>query len=671
MQAFKRRSMYGVLVTAGILSLASCGGGGGSATTNANTNTTAAATAISGTAAYGSAFAGATVTVTDAAGVQRSATAAPDGSFTVDVTGLAAPFVITATGTVGGVTSTFVSLQADAVKAGETRTVNVTPLTTAIAALLADSGNPLDLTDTATLKAKANAADIKKAADALRAVLANVVSASGGDTAFDPIATPFKADHTGLDGVLDAVKVTVADSGVVLTNAFAPMAESAADAASVLLSKASLSTPPAALPAPAMTASSIAGILETWRAQLDACFALSADNRVTVAGGTVTAVKGACANISGFDPAYKSNGYTLLQRYGDLLSDPAMTGAKFSTPEVLTLVKSDAGEDLAIFRLSYKRSDGDSNHVVDVAQRKFTSTATDSGWRVVGNQRDYDAAVESRFDRMTDMKTGKVQYRSGLRLYFNPLGPNASDVNAVRVTGPGLPSAGVVLGRSTALGTADYLQIQNKTGTLTYSSSNTRTSSAFILSVANADKSAVDWQGTNSNWATTPLAEFASIKPFSRYKFEVFRNTTDTAPKTVFYARMTAAPVAPSFGGALQWNMLNAASKAYLDPSNAEKAAALASATIAWTRNPLAAPVEHINLFGSSSTVRILAQKAGIKQSETSAVVSTGALGSSFGTAATTATIPALNVAGNYREIALRTRNSADVRQYDTWFYQN
>lgn len=674
MQRLKRKTGCGVLITAGILGLTACGGGsgGGSSTVPAP----ASASQISGTAASGSAFSGAAMTLTDANGTQRSATAGDDGSFTIDVTGLTAPFVVTATGTVGGITSTFVSVLADAVAAGETRTVNVTPLTHAIAALLADSGNPLDLTNVTLLKTKANAADIKKAVDALRSVLANVVTASGGNANFDPVGTPFKADHTGLDAVLDAIKVTVSDSGVVLTNALAPVAESAADAtapaaSSVLLSKATLGAPPAALPAPAIAASAIATILDAWRSQINNCFALPPGDRVIVSGNVVTGVKGACANITGFDPAYKSNGYTLLQRYGDLLKDPDMTGAKFGMPDVLTLVKTEAGDDLAIFRISYKRSDGDTNHVIDVAQKKTAATANDSGWRVVGNQRDYDAAVESRFDRMTDMKTGKVQYNSGLRLYFNPLGPNASDVNAVRITGPGLPSAGVVLGRSNALGTADYLQIQNKTGTLAYSVDNANTASEFILGVANADKSPVTWQD-KSNWAAAPLEDFASIRPFSRYKFEAFRNVTDVTPKAEFYVRMTAAPVAPAFGNALQWNAIGTASLGYLDPANTDKASALPSATIAWTRNPLAPPVEHINLFGSSGSLRIMAQQGGIKQAASSAVVSAVTLGSSFGAPASgSATIPALNVTNAYREIALRGRNGDDVRQYDISFYRN
>ncbi|MFD2270157.1 carboxypeptidase-like regulatory domain-containing protein [Undibacterium arcticum] len=473
----KQTVVRNALIVAGVIGLAACGGGSSSTSGSGSTltsTTSPAPTQIGGTAASGAPFAGATVTLTDANGTQKTITAAADGSYVFDAKGMTAPFVISATGMAGGTTTTYVAVMADVLNDGDTRTLNVTPLTTAVAALLSDANDPLDMLDSAKLKAKATPAEIGKAVTAIRTVLANVVTATGADAStFDPMTTAFKANRTGLDSVLDAIKVSLSGQGVVLTNAFAPIPESAAAlgaaaAPSVALTKTNLATPPAPLVAPTIDMSSIAAILDSWRDQLNGCFAQAAADRVTLSGGAVTGVKGACAQVSGFNPNYKSNGYTLFQTYGDLLSDPAMDGAKFGIPDFLTLIKTDTGADLAVFRLDYKRSDGDTNHVLDVAQKVAVTTATSSGWSVVGNQRDYDASVQARFDRIVDLKNGgKVGYSTGLRLFFNPLGPNASDVNVVRVSGPGLPAAGVVLGKSDACGTASYLQIQNKTGSLT------------------------------------------------------------------------------------------------------------------------------------------------------------------------------------------------------------
>jgi hypothetical protein len=656
------------VIAASLLGLISCGGG---------SDTASAPTQISGTAAAGAPFSGATITLTDANGTQRTATAAIDGSFTLDAKGLTAPFVLNATGIIGDTTATFIAVASEGPKEGEIKTLNVTPLTTAVAALLSDHNDPMEMTDPAKLKAKATPAQINAIVAALRTLLAEVIKSTGVNAAtFDPMTTAFKADRTGLDAVLDAIKVSLSDQGVVLTNAFDPIAASATDSnaaptSSVSLTKAGLASPPTPFAAPAISISTIAAILDKWRDEINACFAQTAANRVTLDGnGFVVGVKGACANVRGFHPTYKSNGYTLFQRFGGLLSDPELDGAKFALPEVLTLLKTDAGEDRAVFRVFYKRSDGNTGHVLDVAQKMSSATATDNGWRVVGNQRDYDASVDARSDRIFHLKSGgKEEYRSGLRLYFNPLGPNASDVTMVRITGPGLPAAGVVLGKSNACGTSNYLSIQNKTGTLSVSDTNTAVAGRFLLGASFADNSPYTWPGSLANWGDAPLADFSGLRAFMRYKFEVYRTATDK--KAEFYTRLTTAPIASGRVKALQWHTLTAASKEYLDPNHPSKAGAQTAATVEWQRNSFAAPVEGVSVFGVSASTRVQAQKLGVEPGDTATTVAADAFGTSFGESCASTQVPALNVAGSYRDITLRSRNSSDMRQYETWTYQN
>ncbi|MBY0579721.1 MAG: carboxypeptidase-like regulatory domain-containing protein [Burkholderiales bacterium] len=92
---------------AGMVTIYGCGGGGGGAATPA---TPAGSATISGVAATGAPFANAAVTLTDAAGVVKTATTGADGSYTIDVTGLTAPFVIKVSGDVGDANQTLVSV---------------------------------------------------------------------------------------------------------------------------------------------------------------------------------------------------------------------------------------------------------------------------------------------------------------------------------------------------------------------------------------------------------------------------------------------------------------------------------------------------------------------------------------------------------------------------------
>jgi hypothetical protein len=659
----KKTIGYAILAAA-IMALVSCGGGGGGSAV------VSSSTQISGTAASGAPFASATITLKDANGVTKTATAGADGKFTIDTTGLTAPIVITATGTVGGAAITFVAV-AESLSA--TQTLNVTPLTTAVAALLSDANDPLDMTDITTLKAKVNASDVARVVAALRTVLANVVTSTGSDaTTFNPMSSAFTADRTGLDSLLDAIKVTVTSDGVTLTNAYSAIQDSAGDptassSPSVVLTKLTIGTPPAPLAAPTVNIATIAKILDKWRDELTSCFARQPADRVTVVSGNVTATKNECLAITGFDAAYKSGGYTLFQRYNDILQASSMTGATFGIPEILSLMKTEAGEDRAIFRLPFKRTDGSSDTIIDVARKIGAATATDSGWRVYGNQRDYDSGVEARIDRGVDLKSGKALYVSGLRIYFAPFGPNASDVTMIRVTGPGLPAAGVVLGKSVTCGSSPFYAILNKTGALT-GGTTTNVESDIALDAAYSDGSAFTWPATNVNYAAAPV-DLSTLRPLARYKFELYQ--AGPVLKTTFYAPSLAAPIPAKYGSSLAWNELSAASKLYLDPANA-KGAAQTTMSIDWTLTPMAPPVEAAFAFASDVTTpsRVLASAFSIKSNATSATLDPRTYGTGTGVSCATQNFPGIVNTNDMRLIALRSRTRSEVRQHSSYFYQ-
>lgn len=183
------------LITATCLALLSACGGGGS-----SSDEPAANAALAGTIAVGAPMLNATVTVMDANGVTRSAAAAADGSYSgLSVDGLKAPFRLQACGLVDGQQVCYYAVVSQA------GTANVTPLThaTVSLALGQDAGTMFN----ADGSAPSDTALAAKEQD-LRDALGPVLDALGLGANVDFTSTAFSADRTGMDKLLDAVKIT-------------------------------------------------------------------------------------------------------------------------------------------------------------------------------------------------------------------------------------------------------------------------------------------------------------------------------------------------------------------------------------------------------------------------------------------------------------------------------
>jgi hypothetical protein len=156
---------------------------------------------ISGTAAKGAAIATATIAIKDKYGATRDAITDPEGKFTVDVTGLAGPFLIRAT---HGSTA-FYSL------ATSPGTANIHPLTNLITRnWFKFNGREVETVFDAPgpLVPVPQAAQIRTAESILRELLGDMLLSAGIDPAgFDLISTPFNADGNGFDNILDRLKV--------------------------------------------------------------------------------------------------------------------------------------------------------------------------------------------------------------------------------------------------------------------------------------------------------------------------------------------------------------------------------------------------------------------------------------------------------------------------------
>ena len=167
---------------------------------------------VSGVAAAGTVISG-TAYLRDSATtpVQLTKTIATDGSYSFNVTGMTKPYLLKAVGTANGTSYTLYSLATDK------GTANINPLTNLIVS------NASGGSDLATIYSTVEPTAIKGIASNLTQALSDVKSSlnpllqSYSITSVNPISDTYTANHTGLDGLFDAEKITVSNGTVTVT----------------------------------------------------------------------------------------------------------------------------------------------------------------------------------------------------------------------------------------------------------------------------------------------------------------------------------------------------------------------------------------------------------------------------------------------------------------------
>jgi len=176
-------------------------------TVSCSNNSSTTATSLSGTAAVGAPLPNASVVLKDADGVSQTVTANANGEFTFsDINALKAPFILKAVGTVGGEEQTMYSALDEKPSAGGSGVINVTPLTHAVVAQLAPSGDPSALfsapsTLGTVITPAAMSSAKERSVEAIKSVMQEL-----GITNFDPFKDKFTANSTGRDKLFDLVK---------------------------------------------------------------------------------------------------------------------------------------------------------------------------------------------------------------------------------------------------------------------------------------------------------------------------------------------------------------------------------------------------------------------------------------------------------------------------------
>jgi hypothetical protein len=430
-----------------------------------------------------------------------------------------------------------------------------------------------------------------------------------------------------------------------MTNLAAPIASGGAAPAPLLLTAAQVASPTVVQTMPSSAASGSlpsAAEMSALAKKYETCLALPVPQRVTTnTNGDVTAVSATC----NYAPAtWLSNARNWAQDVGQYaLTLDYLTGAKVGIP---TLAAVFPAANLTVTNeFKHPVCNASTCVVMNIPMTSASGKPLSSNWVLgkvngswdyVGNQRPYRMFVEQRLNRKVAMNTAleassstnyfaQSRFESSIRVTFDLSEGSTSLVRAVRWTGPGLPTAGLVTHRSSRCGTDDRMPITNQEGLLTVNNSvSTQTWNGaggidFILSTSKLDGTAFPSTVRpvpTSAWATTAApanqdvsaAEFTGAIPaYSMYKGEIFyfANTTNVADEVVWVRTDSPFELAAD-GVNKSWPVLDSAfATNYLTPTGANagtiiQSAGAAAHAMSWV-NPSGGYVGSSYLFSQNT----------------------------------------------------------------------
>ncbi|TCS36825.1 hypothetical protein EDC30_10544 [Paucimonas lemoignei] len=415
------------LAVAGALlaTLVACGGGSSGAPA---ANQQAASMSFSGSAAVGAPLAG-TVTVKDALGATKTTPIGPNGSYTIDVTGMTAPFVFRAQGTANGQTYVVHSI-ATAADAASGK-INITQLTDLVVANIAGqiAKNYFDKFEQNGNADAATKAAVDAEVDKLKEKLLPVLTALGVDAGIDLLRTPFTPLSSALDKALDAIQVSVDPNANVATISTLVNTITITDDLAV---KAVAEVNPPKLDATNVTADSVASTAS------DAVLVKKAltDFFAQFASGLPTAAQ--------LMP-YITTGFLLDDKDGatfrsEVSAYSALVGATISEVEIHDIDYSDLTKVTA--RVSFTLLD--KNGVEIERERNWRVRKIDANnWRLHGNQRALEISAYAHM--VKGINPGGTCFLTGLEFDIEDYNTanNGGTISYILVTGPGLPNGGL------------------------------------------------------------------------------------------------------------------------------------------------------------------------------------------------------------------------------------
>lgn len=390
-----------------------CGGGGDDPPPT--TQPPPATRTLSGTAAAGAPIIG-HVVVKDSAGVTRTTQIDANGSYTVEVTGLTAPFVLRAEGVAGG--RTYV-VHSAATAADVNGNINITPLTDLIVANIARqvAANYFDSGNFSTL----SASELNTAEDGLQQRLQAVLSDLGVGASIDLLRSAFSANHTGLDAVLDVLRVSVdtATNRALITNVI-NNANITDDL--TLSSDSSL-----------LDSTGTASGLSDWEAIRSrfASFAAAFATGLPAANDPLL--------LAQFDQAgFLHDGRDLATLLGEITSNPGNVGLRFTSLSLVSLTPASVtqnGRAVVVFSVGQRRY----SYIDWTMTGIYDNTTGGTNWLLAGNQRIVEVYAEPR-SILGFNSSNRTQIQSGISF---DIGQHAgATLDYAVMTGPGLPASG-------------------------------------------------------------------------------------------------------------------------------------------------------------------------------------------------------------------------------------
>ncbi len=411
---------------------------------------------------------------------------------------------------------------------GSTRIVNLTPVSRVIAKLLPEAS-------------ESNVSEVKAV---VMNALANMLTSAGESPSFDPIHGKLVADNTKFDRVLDNLQVDISPSGIVMTNiSAAKMDDMAAiptgSTAPALPSGSQVSSTRdnfhTALGSPlAAGLDNVIGIKDSIAGPLERCFELPSAQR-----GTLANPASACAGILASD--YLNDGRTGSEEFDQYLTDSNLQTIVREQTQVLTRALYWNVVSLRLFSpqralvtLNATRPDG--SVVATFRSVVENSPATGNVWELRGNQRPYSMSVQPAQKELPAPDKSHSSLATGLTLLFDAKAGHADDKSAgtqtgvsyVRVRGPALPEAGVVL-RPGPSGCDDSYVIAASPPPAALPASQACSGDFWLATKAStigASDPMASRFGAAPDFAAAPLSDiaiFSTLRPMSGYTFEVHR----------------------------------------------------------------------------------------------------------------------------------------------------
>jgi hypothetical protein len=435
--------------------------------------------------------------------------------YRVDVTGLQAPFLLKAV----SARDASLTLWAPATAADIGGIVNITQLSHIIAGNVIGQ-SPNTCAPVSPCVVKLVAADIDAAQVLLRARLAPALAQAGVPVTVDLLHTAFAADHSGVDGLLDILEMTYADLGrmVTITNLLtgAQVVDRLDDRLDGTPMPTPLVTPPTLAPGDAQRIAAVRSRFEEIKNQY-----------VLTGGVSIPAIPPICATDFLDKGTTGSIGCDRLSKelvtMGNSLSR-AYEGGLFKIHAIGSFDASQVRSLSAGF--------GDDTSFATVVKNPYTLeemtwrwTREAGVWKISGDRKLGAFGIRSRhtYDATSQ------RFVSGLVLEAYAPGVTFSAGDLLRVEGPGLAAAGVLL----------------------------KSDRARMAVVPDASSPVVVERDPIYGGGAADTLDYSKVLNGSVYTYTYFRANAPTTPAATYRFMLAAAPTAPTALMASQFPVLS------------------------------------------------------------------------------------------------------------------